>query len=93
MNSFHAVLIEEVQLGGWGNPKKVEAAMLVWGLGGYVRYRQLFLQLMGVSRAQSPPFGQLSIAPAVCLLQICQEQSQCFASIQSFKVNRIVLMI
>lgn len=89
VNSFYAVLIEDGQPGGRGSPRKVGAALLVWGLGGHGRYRQLFLQLTGVSRAQNPPFGQLYIAPAVWLLQICQDQSQCFASIRASRVSKL----
>lgn len=52
VNSSYALLSEEVQQGGRGNPKKVGALLHVWGSGGHVGYRQLFLQFMEVPGAQ-----------------------------------------
>lgn len=87
--AFHAVLNVEVQPGEGGSPRKVGVALLVWDLGSLVGDRQLFLKLRRVPGAQSPPFGPLSLAPAVCFHQICQDHSQCLASIRTSRVSKL----
>lgn len=77
-----SILLHEVS-------QKVEATLLVQGMGRAWRIQQLFLWSRGVPLDTVTPFEQLSIAPAVCSPQIFMDRSQCFASIRISRVSKL----
>lgn len=77
-----SILLHEVS-------QKVEATLLVQGMGRAWKIQQLFLWSRGVPLDTVTPFEQLSIAPALCSPQICMDRSQCFASIRISRVSKL----